>query len=91
MNELDGRKQDYKTLEEFRTRAVKRVEAGESPEAVIKTLGFSRSRSYEGLPYTGARACWPAEQAGNRTTSGIERQADAADLPGWWPETILGS
>ena len=49
MNELDGRKLDHKTLEELRIRAVKRVEAGESPEAVIKTLGFSRARIYEWL------------------------------------------
>jgi len=46
MNEFDGRKLDHKTLEELRIRAVKRVEAGESPEAVIKTLGFSRARIY---------------------------------------------
>ena len=46
MNELDGRKLDHKTLEELRIRAVKRVEAGKSPEAVIKTLGFSRARIY---------------------------------------------
>lgn len=46
MNELDGRKLDHKTLEELRIRAVRRVEAGESPETVIKTLGFSRARIY---------------------------------------------
>jgi len=46
MNELDGRKLDHKTLEELRIRAVRRVEAGESPEVVIKTLGFSRARIY---------------------------------------------
>lgn len=39
MRELDGRKMDHKTLEEIRIRAVKRVEAGESPEVVIKALG----------------------------------------------------
>lgn len=47
MKELDGRKLDHKTLEELRIRAVKRVEAGESPEAVIKALGFSRSCIYD--------------------------------------------
>lgn len=47
MKDLDGRKLDHKTLEEIRIRAVKRVEAGESPEAVIKTLGFHRSCIYE--------------------------------------------
>jgi transposase len=49
MKELDGRKLDHKTLEELRIRAVKRVEAGESPEVVIESLGFSRPRIYEWL------------------------------------------
>jgi transposase len=49
MNEFDGRKLDHKTLEELRIRAVKRVEAGESPEVVIESLGFSRPRIYEWL------------------------------------------
>ena len=47
MNELDGRKLDRKALEEIRIRAVKRVEAGESPEVVIKALGLTRPRIYE--------------------------------------------
>lgn len=49
MNEFDGRKLDHKTLEELRIQAVKRVENGESPEAVIKALGFSRARIYDWL------------------------------------------
>lgn len=49
MNELDGRKINRKELEEIRIRAVKRVEAGESPEVVIKALGFTRARIYEWL------------------------------------------
>lgn len=49
MNELDGRKIDRKALEEIRIRAVKRVEAGESPEVVIKALGLTRARIYEWL------------------------------------------
>ena len=49
MNELDGRKIGRKALEEIRIRAVKRVEAGESPEVVIKALGFTRPRIYEWL------------------------------------------
>ena len=47
MTELDGRKLGRKTLEEIRIRAVTRVEAGESPEVVIKALGLSRPRIYE--------------------------------------------
>ena len=49
MKENDGRKLDHKTLEEIRIRAVKQVEAGESPEEVIKALGMSRPRIYEWL------------------------------------------
>ena len=47
MNELDGRKINRKALEEIRIRAVKRVEAGESPEVVIKAFGLTRPRIYE--------------------------------------------
>lgn len=46
MHDFDGRKLDHKTLEDLRIHAVERVEAGESPEAVIKALGFSRARIY---------------------------------------------
>ena len=46
MKETDARKLGHKTLEEIRIRAVQRVEAGESPEVVIKALGFSRSCIY---------------------------------------------
>lgn len=49
MRENDGRKLDHKTLEAIRIRAVERVEAGESPEVVIKALGMSRARIYEWL------------------------------------------
>ena len=47
MDEFDERKIDRKALEEIRIRAVKRVEAGESPELVIKALGLTHPRIYE--------------------------------------------
>lgn len=47
MSKFDGRKLDHKTREAIRIRAVQMVEAGESPEVVIKALGFSRARIYE--------------------------------------------
>jgi len=47
MKKLDGRKLDHKTLEEIRIRSVLRVEAGESPEIVIKALGFHRACIYD--------------------------------------------
>lgn len=46
MRQNDGRKLSHKTLEEIRIRAVERIEAGESPELVVKTLGFSRATIY---------------------------------------------
>src|SRR5712692_3209938 len=49
MKRRDARALDHKTLEEIRTRAVERVQAGESPEVVIKALGFSRSCIYTWL------------------------------------------
>ena len=45
----DGRKIDRKALEAIRIRAIKRVQAGESPEAVIKALGFTRTVIYQWL------------------------------------------
>jgi transposase len=46
---MDGRKLSHEAREEIRVRAVRRVEAGESPEAVIQALGFHRSCIYEWL------------------------------------------
>ena len=42
MKENDGRKLSHEALEQIRMTAVKRVEAGESPEVVIKGIGFER-------------------------------------------------
>lgn len=49
MREDDGRRLSHETLEELRIRAVRAVEAGDSPERVVATLGFSRARIYEWL------------------------------------------
>jgi len=49
MKRRDGRALDHKTLEEIRIRAVERVQAGESPEVVIRALGFSRRCIYTWL------------------------------------------
>jgi transposase len=48
-NRQDARKLDHRTLEEIRTRAVRQVQGGESPEVVIRALGFSRACIYEWL------------------------------------------
>ncbi len=55
MEKLDARKLDHKTLEEIRMRAVARVQAGESPEAITRTLGFSRPCIYNWLAMYRAR------------------------------------
>ena len=47
--QFDGRKLDHKTREQIRIRAVKLVQAGNSPEEVIKALGFHRSAIYQWL------------------------------------------
>lgn len=49
MEKLDGRKLDHRTREAIRIRAVQRIQAGESPEVVIKALGFNRSVVYSWL------------------------------------------
>lgn len=46
MKRRDGRSISHEALEEIRIRAVQRVEAGESPEAVIRALGFGRTVIY---------------------------------------------
>jgi transposase len=45
----DARRLDHKTLEAIRIRAVEQVQAGESPELVIRALGFSRACIYNWL------------------------------------------
>jgi transposase len=49
MAKRDARNLDHKTLEEIRIRAVEQVQSGESPEDVIRALGFSRSCIYTWL------------------------------------------
>jgi len=50
MARIDGRGMNHKTLEHLRLLAVKRVvEDGESPSAVMKSLGFSRTAIYPWL------------------------------------------
>lgn len=45
----DGRKLSRSALEAIRIRAVQQVQSGESPEAVIRALGFDSRRIYEWL------------------------------------------
>lgn len=49
MEKMDGRKFRHEVLTELRKRAVARVQSGESPEDVIRTMGFCRACIYNWL------------------------------------------
>ena len=66
MEKLDGRKIGPKAMEQIRTRAVKRVQQGHSPEEVIATLGFSRACIYNWLARYRAGG-WDALRTGKQT------------------------
>jgi transposase len=84
MKTTDGRKISPKAMEEIRSRAVERVQAGESPETVIKTLGFSRACIYNWLARyrTGG---WHALRTGHR--SGRPKKINAQQMS-WIYSTI---
>jgi transposase len=66
MKKTDGRKISPEAMEEIRTRAVERVQAGESPEIVIKTLGFARACIYNWLARYRAGG-WHALKSGKKS------------------------
>jgi transposase len=66
MKTQDGRKIGPEAMEEIRIRAVQRVQSGESPETVIKTLGFSRACIYNWLARYRAGG-WHALRTGHRS------------------------
>lgn len=86
MRKLDGRKLDHKTLEEIRIRAVKQVQNGESPETVIKTLGFTSRCIYSWLASYRAGG-WDALRAGKATGRPKKLSADQIK---WIYKTITG-
>jgi transposase len=49
MERIDGRSLDHRTLEHLRRLAVQRVESGEKPSAVVRSLGFCRTSIYKWL------------------------------------------
>ena len=86
MKRRDGRSLDHKTLEEIRIRAVQRVQAGESPETVIQTLGFTRSVIYAWLARYRAGG-WGALKA--RALKGRPLKITPAQMR-WLYRTITG-
>jgi len=83
----DGRKLDHKTLEEIRIRAIQRIQAGESPETVIRTLGFTRSCIYEWLARYRAGG-WGGLKA--KALAGRPKKIQARQMEWLW-KTISGS
>jgi transposase len=84
MEKLDGRKISPQAMEEIRIRAVQRVQAGESPETVIKTLGFARACIYNWLARYRAGG-WHALKTGSR--SGRPKKLDGRQI-NWIYRTI---
>ena len=71
-------------MEEIRVRAVQRVQAGESPETVIKTLGFARACIYNWLARYRAGG-WHALRTGQR--SGRPKKINGTQIK-WVYKTI---
>ena len=86
MLKADARKLDHKTLEEIRIRAVQRVQAGESPEVVIRALGFCRACIYNWLAMYRAGG-WGALKA--RAISGRPKRITGPQLQ-WLYATVVG-
>ena len=86
MKELDGRKLKHDVLTELRKRAVARVQGGESPEVVVKTLGFSRASIYNWLAMFRAGG-WDALDAKKR--GGRPRKLQG-DMIQWVYRTVAG-
>ena len=85
MKTLDGRKLSPATLEEIRSRAVQRVQDGESPEKVIKALGFSRACIYNWLARYRSGG-WHGLKTGAR--SGRPKKLDGSQLS-WIYRTVV--
>jgi transposase len=83
----DGRKLDHQTLEQIRIRAVERVQAGESPETVIRTLGFTRSCMYDWLARYRAGG-WGGLKA--KALAGRPKKISGRQMEWLW-KTITGS
>lgn len=68
MQTRDGRTLKHEVLTELRKRAVARVQAGESPEAVIRAMGFCRACIYNWLAMyrAGGWAALDARKRGGR-------------------------
>ncbi len=87
MTRQDARTLDHATLEAIRIRAVQRVQAGESPEAVIGALGFSSRCIYSWLAMYRAGG-WDALKA--KRIPGRPKKLQAQDIR-WVYRTVTGT
>lgn len=86
MAKQDARKLDHATLEAIRIRVVQQVQAGESPEVVIRALGFTRRCIYSWLAMYRAGG-WDALKA--KSIPGRPKRLSARDLQ-WVYRTVTG-
>jgi transposase len=86
MKRTDGRRLNHEALEQLRVAAIKRVHAGESPEEVIRSIGFTRSRIYEWLAAYRAGG-WDALKA--RKATGRPQKLNAKQLR-WIYNAVVG-
>ena len=84
---IDGRKLKHEVLTELRKRAVVRVQSGESPEVVIRTMGFTRACIYNWLAMYRAGG-WDALDA--RKRGGRPRKLKG-NMIKWVYRVVVGS
>ena len=87
MEKMDGRKLKHEVLTELRKRAVARVRSGESPEDVIRTMGFCRACIYNWLAMYRAGG-WDALDARKR---GGRRRKLKGPMIAWVYRVVVGS
>ena len=87
MKTMDGRKLKHEVLTELRKRAVARVQSGESPEDVIRTMGFCRACIYNWLAMYRAGG-WDALDASKR---GGRRRKLKGPMIAWVYRVVVGS
>jgi transposase len=84
---IDGRKLKHEVLTELRKRAVARVQSGESPEVVVRAMGFTRACIYNWLAMYRAGG-WDALDA--RKRGGRPRKLNGRIIA-WVYRVVVGS
>ena len=84
---MDGRKLKHEVLTELRKRAVARVQSGESPEVVVRAMGFTRACIYNWLAMYRAGG-WDALDA--RKRGGRPRKLNG-HIIAWVYRVVVGS